>query len=248
MPRESAFAHGQLTDQGAAVEPEHMLHVGSGARVERDRFLRRRPSQRIADAAQRRRNPRTFRRILARARRQHRRHPARHAGLPEQLQHVRRPVLVDLELRAGGVGRTQRPAGLRIDADGPMELADADRRLAGDVPGLDGARAIDVGQISAGGADRDFAYARRRDQGRQLGRLSAGEILLALLRATPKGWPCAYGFSTNRCRPPLKFPLPASQRGRRNRPQYGHPTVGLRMSRYSIKTGRRGRLCCTRSG
>ena len=163
-PRQRAVGDGAHADQRAAVEPEHMLHVGGGARVERDRLLRRRPSQCVADAAQRRRDPRAFRRILARARRQRRRRPAGHAGLAEQLQHVGGPELEHLEARAGGVRRTAGPAGQRIDRDGAVQLADANRRLAGDVPRVHGVRAVSVRQVAALRADRDPADAGRSRQ------------------------------------------------------------------------------------
>ena len=67
-------------------------------------------------------------------------------------------------------GTPARPV-TRIDRNGAMQLADANRRLARDVPGVDRVRAGGVRQIAAVRAHRDAAHAGRRRSG---GRRSAG--------------------------------------------------------------------------
>src|SRR6185436_1963067 len=75
------------------------------------------------------------------------------------------PELEHFELRVRAVRRAINAPGAGIDGDDAVQLADANRRFARDVPGVDRPRAVRVWQISALGTYRNL-----RDPGRSLGR------------------------------------------------------------------------------
>ena len=108
-----------------------------------DLSARRRASQRVGHVAQRRRDPRRIAAPSSRARGERRRRAAWHAGLAEQLPACRTARIRTPRsgCRPDRAGTTARPVCGSI-ATARCELADADGRLAGDVPRVHRVRTV----------------------------------------------------------------------------------------------------------
>ena len=85
-----------------------------------------------------------------------------HSSLFEQLRQITGPVLKHFAASVPQVvRRTCNTAGTRIDHHAAMDGAELDGGYAWDIPGLDGLRAVGIGQVTRCGAHLNLPQARR---------------------------------------------------------------------------------------